>query len=288
MFEAYVNERCLIVIETLRESIGGIGFLKFSGVPNLQENAVKNSVYTQPSKDLRYLRFAQLFTNIDLKNPGEFITTFAAWLIKGPEFDDATKHENFHQRTGFFGYYLSKKLIYYREKILATQPIKPSDNCVEFIKGVNNFDNITKLCETFIHYVTSFSLITRINLNLNRTNQKFLLLLEAVNITSNILSDVPFYLSQEDKLWPKDTLDAFNKNLASYIDVLGKKSVSIVESFGFDEVLLHSCISKTADETYEKMFNMSKNHNPRNDPKIQDEIRKDLLEFLNRPENPKL
>ena len=67
----------------------------------------------------------------------------------------------------------------------------------------------------------------------------------------SLKSDVPFYLSQEDKLWPKDTLDAFNKNLASYIDVLGQKSVSIVESFGFDEVLLHSCISKTADETYE-------------------------------------
>ena len=36
------------------------------------------------------------------------------------------------------------------------------------------------------------------------------------------------------------------------------------------------------------MFDMSKNHNPRNDPKVQDEIRKDLLKFLNRPSDPKL
>lgn len=67
MFEAYVNERCIVTIESFRESIGGMGYLKYSGVPTLQENAMKNAVYTGRSKDLRYLRFAQLFINLDPK-----------------------------------------------------------------------------------------------------------------------------------------------------------------------------------------------------------------------------
>jgi len=276
---------CTIEIEINLCDQSVASYLKFSGVPNLQENAMKNAVLTGHLKDSRYLKFATLFCNIDYQNPGDFIRTFAGWLVKGAEFDGITTHEDFHQRTGFFGYYLSKKLAYYKEKVFLPST-KPSDKTLN-IANVN-YEAMTRLCESFILYATSYALVTKINLNLNRTNQKLFFLLDATNITVNILSDVPFYLSQEGKLWPKDTLEAFNKNFASYIETLGQKSIPIVESFGFDEDLLHSCISKTADETYEKVFDMSKNHNPRNNPKIQDEIRKGLLEFLNRPESPKL
>ena len=66
MFEVFVNERCLLAIESFRESLGGIGYLKFSGIPTLQENALKNASYTSPFKEIRYLKFAKYFTGLNL------------------------------------------------------------------------------------------------------------------------------------------------------------------------------------------------------------------------------
>ena len=66
-YEVYVNEKCAEIIETLRESCGGMGYLKFSGIPNLLENAIKNLAYTSQLKQKRYLAFASIFITQDLK-----------------------------------------------------------------------------------------------------------------------------------------------------------------------------------------------------------------------------
>jgi hypothetical protein len=288
MFEAHVNERCLIVIESFREALGGIGYLKYSGIPTLQENAIKNAVLTGPTKDLRYLKFAQYFVNIDFNNPDQFMAPLAGWLTDSPEMEKLERTEDFNHQSSFFSFFFAKRLLHYRKKLLETHNLKSTDNAENFLKTITNFDLFNKVCENFMAYLKSLTPHTRLGLNLNRENQRLLIFLLSTDMAASILEDVPFYLSNEGKLWPENSLSLFNQDLAWYIDSLGKKSVQIVECFGFDENLLHSCIAKTADETYEKMFNMSKNHNPRNDPKIQDEIRKDLLKFLNRPANPKL
>jgi len=286
MFEAHVNERCLIVIESLRESIGGIGYLKYSGVPTLQENAMRNAVFTGPVKELRYLKFAQFFANEDLKNPGQFITHFTSGLTE--DFKGFEVKEGFNHNASFYSFFLATKLLYYRKKVQENYPSTTPEDCEKLLKNITNLDYVNRLCDTFIAYQKIMSPHYRLGLNLNRFNQRLLVFTLTADLASNIIDDVPFYLSQEGKLWPKDTMKLFEQDLAWYIDCLGKKSVQIVESFGFDDELLHSCISRTADETYEKMFDMSKNHNPRNDPQVQEEIRKDLLKFLNRPADSKL
>jgi len=288
MFEAHVNERCLIIIESFREALGGIGYLKYSGIPTLQENAIKNAVLTSPTKELRYLKFAQFFSNVDFKNPGPFMAQFAGWLTESPEMDKLERTEDFNHQSSFFSFFFAKRLGHYRKKLLETTNLKATDDCEKFLKTITNFDIFNKVCENFMTYLKSLTPHTRLGLNLNRENQRLLIFLLSTDMAASILEDVPFYLANEGKIWPENSLQLFNQDLAWYIDSLGNKSVQIVESFGFDENLLHSCISKTADETYEKMFDMSKNHNPRNDPKVQEEIRKDLLKFLNRPANSKL
>jgi len=59
-FEVYVNERCAEIVETLRESTGGMGYLKFSGIPNYFENVIRNSVYAASDKVTRYRNLAKL------------------------------------------------------------------------------------------------------------------------------------------------------------------------------------------------------------------------------------
>lgn len=288
MFEAYVNERCLVVIEAFRESLGGIGFLKFSGIPTLQENAIKNAAMTGPNKELNYIKFAQFFVNVDLNEPGDFISNCAGWLVENTDLDHITKEEKYEQKPSYFTYFMNKKLLYYRKKLQESGSLNADEDPAKLLQTLTNFEDISKLCETFVLYVKNFCFAVKVGVNLNRSNLREIFIIIFIEILSNLQDDLPFYLSHEDKLWPKGKLETMNHLLVTYIDQVGSQSLQIIESFGFDENMLHSCISKTADETYEKMLNMSKHHNPRNDPKAHEEIRRQLLAFLNRPEKSKL
>jgi len=106
-------------------------------------------------------------------------------------------------------------------------------------------------------------------------------------LMSHALNDIPSLIREQKALASDTIIEELKTGLDKFYNALGVKGIDIIEATGFDEVLLHSCICSSADKTYETMLDFSKNHNPRNDPKVQDEIRENLIKFLNRPA-PKL
>lgn len=176
--------------------------------------------------------------------------------------------------TWFYG----RKVVLLKNKLQATNFFANNTDYITLLGKITNFDDFQKLSESFIIYV-----IQNATAGSNGKNAFVRATLDNLLI-ANLLEDVPHLMREEKSVLPSNSVSVLKEKLDASYNGIGKKGIEIIESFGFDENLLHSCISKTADETYAKMLNMSKNHNPRNNPEVQKEIRAGLIKFLNRPQ----
>ena len=64
-------------------------------------------------------------------------------------------------------------------------------------------------------------------------------------------NDVPALIKEQKILGSETIIEDLRKGLDQFYNVLGTKGLEIIESLGFDENLLHSCVTSTADKTYE-------------------------------------
>jgi len=118
-------------------------------------------------------------------------------------------------------------------------------------------------------------------------NQQVLGVISISGLLNNLQLDARFLLSHKEWL-DSNFVESMKQTTAWTYETLGKMAVDLVDSFLFDERMLNSCFRKTATETYEQVFDWSKNRNPRNKPELHEEIRKELVAYLNRPATSKL
>ena len=62
----HIYEKAAECVEGLREGTGGMGYLKFSGIPTPHENIINGAVAACPNKEEKYLDLAVMALNADL------------------------------------------------------------------------------------------------------------------------------------------------------------------------------------------------------------------------------
>jgi len=140
----------LISIESLRESTGGIGFLKYSGIPTLQENALKNAVYSNADRTIRNLRLAQFLVNADFEKKSDFLTFYGLGLTDRDETHLHKGIKESHMKPEFLIWLLNRKISTLRLKIKQNGPFSGEKKCLrEIARTWPSFDDVNSLCEAF-------------------------------------------------------------------------------------------------------------------------------------------
>lgn len=62
----FLYERAAEGVESLREGTGGMGYLKFSGIPTPHENIINGAVNACPGKEEKFVELALVLLNGDL------------------------------------------------------------------------------------------------------------------------------------------------------------------------------------------------------------------------------
>lgn len=281
--EGYISGKLLQNMEFLRESIGGFGFLKYSGIPTLLENIFKYNNYNSYDKFKNYFKLAQYLVNSSFEKKSEFLAFHTPGLSDDENVKSLSDLKDFHLKPEYHQFLFSRRILFLKNKLKSSKIFK-TQNINEISKDWETVQDITNITESFMNLIVQSSLYRSVGHKINRENNRFILILATSGIFEQYLNDIPSILSEEKKnVLPKNSINILRKSLQEFYTGIGNKALEIVESFEFNETLLHSCVSKNIDETYEKMLEMSKNHNPRNKESNQQEIKKGLIEFLNRP-----
>jgi hypothetical protein len=281
-FEIYVHERCAENVETLRESTGGMGYLKFSGIPNYFENVIRNSVYNTTDKTTRFMKLAAWLANSDYKSG--FIKTVLPYINEHHEKFPTAKLQvvDDFKRIDHLCWLGARKIIWRSSLIKKEDLLNPNKELIG-----KTLEEPMQLATDFLEYLISFAGYREIFTNPGRTNNKTIGLLCLAGGLQHLQSDARFLLANSSILKP-NFHDEIKTTLAWVYETLGAVSNDIVDSFLYDTKLLNSSFRDTIEQTYEEVFYNAKHRNPRNDPKLHDEIRKELVDYINRPEDPKL
>jgi len=277
-YEVYVNEKLAENIETLRESTGGMGYLKFSGIPNLLENAIRNASLTSSDKTQRYMKLASYIVNQDMKNKSDFLKYFFPHLVDQMlRLPSSAKLTDF-KRIDLLAALGASKILWRREMIIKDGLLSTKRDTIG-----RSLEEPLQLAIDVMENMTANAGYREIFQKSNRANGTLLGTLTVVGSLNQLQSDARFLLSKQE-IFEGNFSEGMKQTVANAYDGIAKIAIELVDSFLFDEKMLGSCFRKTAEETYEQVFDWSKNHNLRNKPELHEEIRKELVAYINRPE----
>mmetsp|Transcript_49757 Transcript_49757/g.57313 ORF Transcript_49757/g.57313 Transcript_49757/m.57313 type:complete len:657 (+) Transcript_49757:35-2005(+) len=282
----YIHERAAEGVESLREGTGGMGYLKFSGIPTTQENVINASVAACPGKEERYIEIALVLLNSDLTRKSAFMSYVA------PDWTDNTtvpnsKDENYYTKIENLLALLKIKLSKRRATLQKAKSAKALVISADEMKENKLFyEEAIKLGKDFLDYTLVSFAHSELSKNVNKEKNSVLGLVLKNFVLQNLIDDSRPIL-EDSGLVPIDFYVNLKDTQANNVAAIGTIAEKITQAYGFDTEILNSAFQTTAEETYKKLLDLAKHQNLRNDPKLHAEIRKDLLEYMNRP-RPKL
>jgi len=282
---ALIYEKAAENIEGLREGTGGMGFLKFSGIPIPHENIIAGTVAACPFKEEKYLALALMLINTDLNQKSDFFRFTSARLVNEndapkPILKEDSHYKNINTLFMLYRYKILRRrgsLLKFRDDKSLSELTKEAlkDNKFMYEEAVQlGKDFAESICSSLV-YVLLFKFINRDN------NTTIAVILHSFMI-NNFLNDLRI-ITENTELISEDFYTRMKDDEAKTADTIGDIAEKLTQAFEYDAEMLNSCFENTAEETYETLLNLSKNHNLRNDPKVHAEIRQGLIEYLNRP-----